>query len=436
MKINVLIVDDLPNNLYALEVLLEELEIDDERFEGLNIFKALSGEEALKILLKESIDLILLDVIMPQMDGFELAELIKQNKKFSDIPIVFLTAEFKSEEFVKKGYKVGALDYFTKPIEKFEFLSKISLYVKLFLSCKIKEKEFSDTLLDYVKLMDKHVLFTYLDMNKTITDVSQAFCDLVGYSKEELIGKSHKILRSSNLKDEKYDDIWESVDKNLMWKGKFKDKKKSGEDYRLEVFASPRYDKNRKQIGYILVKHDRTDRKASITDSLTKLFNRRYFDEIAPEIIENTKKYDRILCFALMDIDFFKNYNDTYGHQAGDNALINITKVFKSSIKRRDDYCFRIGGEEFCMIFLAKSEQKAIDFMKRIQSKVEELKIEHKTSGVSDFLTISVGLSCKRKDDIESLESLFEETDKLLYQAKETGRNKMVSILKNGDIWK
>ncbi len=109
MKINLLIVDDIAENIYALEVLFEELEIESRDFTGLNIFRAQTREEVLRITLKEKIDLILLDVHMPGMDGFQVAEFLKMSKKTADIPIVFLTAEYKSDEFVNKVYKVGAV---------------------------------------------------------------------------------------------------------------------------------------------------------------------------------------------------------------------------------------------------------------------------------------------------------------------------------------
>ncbi len=129
-RYKILCVDDRESNLLTLEALLSDA--------GLcRIRKALSGKEALEILLTEKIDLILLDVKMPEMDGFELAALIKSNKRTRDIPIVFITAVFKAEEFLKRGYKTGAIDYITKPINDNQLLNKINLYLKLF----EKEKE-------------------------------------------------------------------------------------------------------------------------------------------------------------------------------------------------------------------------------------------------------------------------------------------------------
>ncbi len=121
MKRNILIVDDNYNNLFTLKSLLSNLE-------NCYIIDANSGEEALKRLLEYKIDLILLDIQMPKMDGFEIATILKSSKDTMEIPIIFLTAVFKEEEFINKGYNIGALDYLTKPIDNNKLLEILRLY--------------------------------------------------------------------------------------------------------------------------------------------------------------------------------------------------------------------------------------------------------------------------------------------------------------------
>jgi len=147
MTINILAVDDVEANLFSLESLFEELNIEDDtdKLEPINVLKALSGEEALKIAMSEDIDIIILDIQMPGMNGFEVAKFLKSNHKTKEIPIVFLTAAFKAEEFVQQGFDIGAIDYFTKPIEKHQFLNKIQLYINLFVKTK-KLDELNHTL--------------------------------------------------------------------------------------------------------------------------------------------------------------------------------------------------------------------------------------------------------------------------------------------------
>ena len=127
--IKILIVDDVEANLYSLNALLSELKTKEYQFE---ILQALSGEEALKIAIQDrDIHLIILDVQIPDMDGFEVAKLLQSSSITKNIPIVFLTAAFKAEEFVKHGFELGAIDYFTKPIEKYQFLNKIRFYLDM-----------------------------------------------------------------------------------------------------------------------------------------------------------------------------------------------------------------------------------------------------------------------------------------------------------------
>jgi len=121
----ILIVDDNPNNLYTLRSLLSKLK-------NCEIIEAQSGYEVLSIVLKEEIRLIILDIQMPEMDGFEVAEFLKEKESTKDIPIIFLTAVFKSEDFQQHGYELGAVDYLTKPINDNILLNKINLYLTLF----------------------------------------------------------------------------------------------------------------------------------------------------------------------------------------------------------------------------------------------------------------------------------------------------------------
>ncbi len=121
MKHTILIVDDNNNNLFTLRSLLSNLE-------NCNIIEAHNGEEALKQVLTHKVDLILLDIQMPEIDGFQVADMLKSNKDTKEIPIIFLTAVFKEDEFIKKGYRLGATDYLTKPIDNKKLLDILKLY--------------------------------------------------------------------------------------------------------------------------------------------------------------------------------------------------------------------------------------------------------------------------------------------------------------------
>jgi len=165
--------------------------------------------------------------------------------------------------------------------------------------------------------------------------------------------------------------------------------------------------------------------KMSITDGLTNVYNRRFFNEYTPKIINMAKRNNDLISFVLIDIDYFKLYNDTYGHQMGDKALIKVSKAIKDSLKRADDYCFRLGGEEFGVIFKANSKENAIDFANNIRTNIENLHIEHSKNSASSYITVSIGVVCKNSNEIHDIHDIYKHTDDLLYEAKNSGRNKV-----------
>ena len=140
MLIDILIVDDVKANLISLEALLESIDCN------FNIIQANSGLEALESVLSKKPHLIILDIQMPEMDGFEVAQLLKANKDTQDIPIIFLTAAYKSEEFIEQGFVLGAVDYLTKPIDEHQFANRINLYTKLIKS--VEENRQKDLMLN------------------------------------------------------------------------------------------------------------------------------------------------------------------------------------------------------------------------------------------------------------------------------------------------
>ncbi|QKF73611.1 multi-sensor domain-containing diguanylate cyclase [Aliarcobacter faecis] len=163
-------------------------------------------------------------------------------------------------------------------------------------------------------------------------------------------------------------------------------------------------------------------KKLSITDELTQLFNRRFFNLKIEEEINRAKRENKYLCLIILDIDYFKQYNDTYGHQKGDIVLQEVTKVLKSRTNRASDFAFRIGGEEFAIITNLEKE-KIEQFIYSIKNDIENLKIEHKSSKVSSYITSSFGALCKLGENIKNSDEFYKEADDNLYEAKKLGRN-------------
>ena len=163
---------------------------------------------------------------------------------------------------------------------------------------------------------------------------------------------------------------------------------------------------------------------ASYTDSLTSLHNRRYFNFIYERELRRAKREKKYVTFMMIDIDFFKQYNDTYGHIAGDHTLQIVAKVIKSCFKRPSDFVFRLGGEEFGVLLLDTDELNSARLAKELCKKVKEQGIEHKASKVADVVTISVGVVSCIADDMLDGDDLIRRADDMLYKAKEGGRDR------------
>jgi diguanylate cyclase (GGDEF)-like protein len=163
----------------------------------------------------------------------------------------------------------------------------------------------------------------------------------------------------------------------------------------------------------------------STTDELTKLDNRRSFLNYMEVLWNQSRRLQLPITVLMIDIDYFKKYNDSLGHLEGDKALIAVAQCFKNSIKRETDFVARFGGEEFiCLLpFIARSE--ALDFAKSLVENVENMKIPHPMSDISKYVTVSAGMASIVPNENNSQTQLLDEADKALYIAKETGRNRV-----------
>ena len=283
----------------------------------------------------------------------------------------------------------------------------------------------------YIQLVDENVIMSHTDVNGITTSVSQAFCKLTGYSQEELIGKEYNIIRHPDMKDSLYTSLWKTISKGKVWKGEIKNQTKDGEAYWVETTIYPDIDENGAIIGYNAIRQDITNKKMieqlSITDPLTQLYNRRHFDDVFNNELNRAKRERRIFCFMMLDVDHFKIYNDTYGHQEGDRILVKIADILNLNMRRAGDYAFRIGGEEFCIICTVKTSDEAQDMAQKIRTSVENKKIEHSKNDASPFVSVSIGVLAVdfsvEKNLQEDVMTIYKRTDQLLYNVKNSGRN-------------
>ncbi|WP_051303276.1 GGDEF domain-containing protein [Psychromonas aquimarina] len=167
----------------------------------------------------------------------------------------------------------------------------------------------------------------------------------------------------------------------------------------------------------------------SQTDGLTGLYNRRQFDSVFAKEINTAKRNKNILAFVMLDIDYFKYYNDAYGHQKGDSALIKVAQQLEAEMQRSNDAVFRIGGEEFALLFQVKEELDAVTKTEEIRKTIELLQIPHKDSRISAYLTLSAGVFTIKPQQIISEQYAYKACDELLYQAKKCGRNQVIHCI-------
>jgi diguanylate cyclase (GGDEF)-like protein/PAS domain S-box-containing protein len=424
-KPTILIVDDMQVNLALLsEILRNEY----------NIKIAKSGQKALEIVSHGEVDLILLDVVMPIMDGYEVCRLLKQDDKTKNIPVIFVTGNDSAED-EEKGFLIGAVDYILKPFKHTTVKSRVKTHINLHLrqieletmTKAIQEK--NDVLKRYTELIDQYVITSSTDLDGIIISASEAFCKISGYSKTELIGANSNIVRHPDFPQSFYKTLWDTITDNKTWEGEIKNKKKDGGFYWVKAFISPTFNDLGIKTGYTAIRQDITDKKLieeiSITDGLTNIYNRRHFNDTFPKIIQSSKRSNELVCFLLMDIDHFKQYNDNYGHQAGDDVLIKFAQCLKETLHRADDLAFRLGGEEFGAVFKAQSKEKAYEFANLIRENIENLKLKHDFNSASKYITASMGLICTNANDINNMDEVYKQADDLLYMAKENGRNQV-----------
>ena len=379
---------------------LDEVEIELARKEA--IFKKSIESEIITLLAIFILILIVIYIIS------------KKLSKYIKVNIQNLTSSF--EKASKKDIKINTDNLTFK-----EFIS-LANNLNSVLENKIATKR---TLQDYVDIVNENIIISSTNKEGIITDVSEAFCKISAYSRQELIGQNHSLIRHPDTLDSFYKDMWDTLLSKKEWKGEIKNKDKNNNDYWVLAIIKPVI-KDDEIVGFTAIRTNITDKKhiehLSITDDLTQLFNRRFFNVKIDKEINRAKRENSYLSFLIIDVDYFKDYNDNYGHQAGDVALIEVANVLKKYTNRSSDFAFRLGGEEFGII-TRLDKDKVIEFANNIKNEIESLHIEHKRSKVSEHLTISIGIASRIGFELLDTNTLYKEADDSLYEAKDNGRN-------------
>lgn len=294
------------------------------------------------------------------------------------------------------------------------------------LNRKIAEQ--NKKLSEYVTLIDENILTSTTDENFHITSVSSAYSTMCGYSKDELYGQDYRMLRSVTSACEVYVTIREHMGRGQMWQGELLQKTKDGTEFWTNTTMYPRIDEDGTR-SYWTIYEDITDQKeleiTAITDELTGLFNRRHFNLIFEQELDRARRNSVMLGLAILDVDHFKQYNDNYGHQKGDHVLAAIGRLLKSRLNRASDFAFRLGGEEFGILFTGIEGRDAVDFAEDVRCAITELGIEHNWSKVAPVVTASMGLACIVPGLATTMDEVYHIGDEALYKAKADGRNQI-----------
>lgn len=269
-------------------------------------------------------------------------------------------------------------------------------------------------------MIEKYVIITTTDFVGNITNASEAFCKISGYKLKEIIGKKFSKISHSNMPTSLFNELWETITQGRIWIGEIKNSKKNGEYYWVEVIIEPILDSSKNHLGYRAIYQDITDKKLaqelSITDNLTKLYNRGYVESVLTSQMATANRYNRYMCVVLLDIDYFKKINDTYGHQVGDTVLKEVAKILQNNI-RGTDIIGRWGGEEFLIVTPDINARQCFLLCEKLRKIVEEQIFEEMKNSV----TISIGIAEFILN--ENMDKFIERADKAMYFSKEQGRN-------------
>jgi len=286
-----------------------------------------------------------------------------------------------------------------------------------------KEIETSDKqeflIKEHKKALDKSAIVSRTDTDGIITYASEKFCEISGYSQDELVGHSHNIIQDPDSKSEDFKELWETISSKQVYKGTLKNISKDKKAYYVDTTIVPFLNKDGTILEYMSISYDVTSHIQALhyayTDNLTKVHNRNKFEEVFAYELKQTKRYGSTFTLAILDIDHFKNINDTYGHLVGDEILIMLAKSVNQNI-RESDFFARWGGEEFVLLMNNSTLESTTVALENLKKVIESL-----NHNIAKTVTASFGFT--QVTDKDTLESALNRADKALYEAKNDGRN-------------
>ena len=271
------------------------------------------------------------------------------------------------------------------------------------------------------------------DPDGYIKMVNPSFSRIMGYSEKEVMHKKMNIFRSGAHNQEFYRQFWEELKVKEQWKGEFVDRKRNGEEIIIEASIVALKSDEGELTNYIDVFHDITERKKnevllkelSEKDPLTGIYNRRVLEDRYHIEYRRAQRSKTPISVILLDVDFFKEYNDHFGHQKGDICLRRIADQLLSSLKRPADFVARYGGEEFIVVLPDTPIKGAVQMAEGLRKAIENLKEPHANKLMNGYVTVSLGVSSVIPGEEDDRFDIIKNADKALYSAKKCGKNRV-----------
>jgi len=420
----ILIVDDSPTNLALLGHMLRDVDC--------RVVPAADGAEAVELARNDDFALILLDIQMPGMNGYETAARIKEHERSRHVPIIFITAIFQDDENVRQGYETGAVDYLLRPVDGEILLSKVKAFLemhrrKVLLEREVEQRRKTEAALivaeeKYRAIFERAIEGIFQsDSNGEFLEVNPAMLRILGYERmEEVVGRPG--FRNLFMADEGERSVYREL---LERKGAV-----SGFEFRLRrrdgkvVWCSESSRLVRTANGEFVegVLEDVTERKKvelelkrlATRDSLTGVANRHRFFDRLEHTLAVAKRYGTRAAVLFVDLDAFKSVNDTYGHQTGDDLLRKVAERLQGRT-RESDTLARLGGDEFGILLSGVTDQEGV--LSFTRSLLDVVQRPYEIDGRTLTIGATIGISFY-PDDGKDTVTLISRADAAMYGAK------------------
>lgn len=411
----VLMVDDDPELLE-----LGRLQIEAAGFKFIGLSEA---ETLLQVFHVQQPDIILMDVELPGVSGIHIIEKLRQLPDANNCKLIYISAH-DDKEYINRAFAVGADDYILKPVNWLILINRLQQ-----MAHDIARQKRINILASTFQNASEGMIIT--DAQAKIIEVNEAFTRITGLNQDEVNGQTPAVLSSGHHDQKFYQTMWQTLLAEGHWSGEIWNKRKSGEVFPEWLSINAVYGRGGRISNYIGVFTDISHikeneaqlMKQANQDSLTGLPNRLLLFDRLQQDINRTYRDNTGIAILFIDLDGFKDINDHYGHDAGDQVLIELAQRYQSLL-RREDTVARFGGDEFVVLVgNLKSSQEAEIIAEKILSETQKpIEMEN--------YEVRVGCSIGIASEFEALEDaelLIRHADEAMYKAKRSGKNRYVS---------